>query len=204
MSEKSKIPFPETRHSLLARLKSTKSQQAWEEFITLYRPIIFRIARGHGLQEADAQDLTQTVLISISKSIESWEPRDDKVKFRHWVRKVVKNAILKALTRKPRDQAVGGSAVQGLLEIKPTAEEQIEKTLILEQQREIYFRAAACVKAEVTSNSWQIFQLAVVEGVPIEKVAEQLEKSIGAAYAARGRVMKRLKATVQRFEEELG
>ena len=50
------------------------------------------------------------------------------------------------------------------------------------------------------TDTWKVFQLAVVEGVPIEEVAEQLGKSIGAAYAARGRVMKRLKQAIQRLE----
>ena len=203
MSEKHKTPFPETRHSLLARLKSTDSQIAWEEFATIYRPVIFRIARSRGLQEADAQDLTQTVLLSISKSITTWEPHDESVRFRHWIRRVVKNAILKALTRRPRDQALGGSAAEEFLEIQPKDEDEIERAVEIEHQREIYFRAAALVKAEVATDTWKVFQLAVVEGIPIETVAKKMGKSIGAAYAARGRVMNRLKKAVERLEENM-
>ena len=48
--------FPETQSYLLASLKSPESREAWEEFVVIYRPVIYRMARRHGLQDADAQD----------------------------------------------------------------------------------------------------------------------------------------------------
>ncbi|MEM7558018.1 MAG: sigma-70 family RNA polymerase sigma factor [Planctomycetota bacterium] len=192
--------FPDTRASLLVQLRSKDDERAWQEFVTIYRPVIYRIARARGLQDSDAQDLAQTVLVSVAGAIDSWEPREE-TRFRNWLRKVASNAILKALTRRPKDQAAGGSAAENIFDGQAITEEQLERDMQFESDREIYHRAARLVQAEIASDTWLVFQLAVVEGIPIEQVASQVGKSVGAAYAARGRVMKRLQAAVERLQK---
>jgi RNA polymerase sigma-70 factor (ECF subfamily) len=58
--------FPTTRISLLMRVRDHGDRQAWTDFVTLYRPVSYRFARRRGLQEADAQDLTQSVLTAVA------------------------------------------------------------------------------------------------------------------------------------------
>jgi hypothetical protein len=48
---------PETRVSLILRLPNAADAEAWNEFVALYRPLIFSLARGGGLQAADAEEL---------------------------------------------------------------------------------------------------------------------------------------------------
>ena len=50
---------PATRPSLLVRLRNLQDQQSWEEFYTIYQPLVFRMARNQGFQDADASELTQ-------------------------------------------------------------------------------------------------------------------------------------------------
>ena len=192
--------FPATRASLLLQLKSGDDEAAWHDFVTTYRPVIYRIARKRGLQDADAQDLAQKILISVANALPSWEPRE--ARFRHWLRRVTRNAVLNQLTRRPKDAAVGGTAALELLADQSSGEaDKLDYEFTLEYRRELYFRAAAMVQAEVAAESWQVFQLAVIENSPIEDVAQQTGKSIGAAYACRGRVMNRLRSTVKQLEE---
>ena len=54
--------FPETAESLILQVVDSSNRAAWDQFEQLYRPVIFRIAVGKGLQEADALDLVQQVL----------------------------------------------------------------------------------------------------------------------------------------------
>ena len=199
---KSDSEFPETQASLLLQIQAGDDSDAWQQFVAIYRPIIYRLARRHGLQDADAQDLAQQVLLSIASSIERWQKSDESVRFRHWLRKVAKNAICNALTRRPRDRAAGGTSVQGLLEEQGDDGDELAREIELEHRRELFFRAAAVVKTDVAADTWQVFQLAVIEGVPIEEVAARLNKSVGAAYAARGRVMNRLRRLVEELEQQ--
>src|SRR4051812_13582755 len=53
--------LPNTRPSLLVRLRQRADQEAWREFVGLYAPLIYGFGRKHGLQDADASDLTQEV-----------------------------------------------------------------------------------------------------------------------------------------------
>ena len=177
--------------------------KAWSQFTEIYRPIIYRMACNRGLQDADAQDLAQQVLFSISQSIDRWVQNDDKsVRFRHWLRKVARNAILNALTRRPKDGAVGGTKIQIALEAQPESNERFGRELELEHQREVFFHATQLLKQELSTDAWQIFELTVVEGRPTEKVAELVNKSIAATYAARGRAMARIRQIVSRLQQE--
>lgn len=193
--------FPETQHSLLARVRSADEHEAWERFVLMYRPVIYRMARRRGLQDADAQDLTQTVLMRVAGAIDRWEPNEPGVRFRHWLRRVAKNAILNAITRSPKDPGVGGTAVQALLQQQPVDSSDIEEELRLESMRERYLRAAANVQNDVAPDTWRAFQLSVIEQVDCEEVARNIGKSVGTVYAARSRVMRRLREEVKRLEE---
>jgi RNA polymerase sigma-70 factor (ECF subfamily) len=55
--------FPETRVSLLVRIQNSHDEQAWREFVAIYRPVVYLLARKQGLQDADADDLSQRVVI---------------------------------------------------------------------------------------------------------------------------------------------
>ena len=106
--------FPDTQSLLLANIQSLENRVAWAEFVQIYRPVIYRMARRRGMQDADAQDLSQDVLIRISKSIEGWVPQEG-VRFRHWLRKVASNAFVTAVTKSKPLGIMGGSAAEQIL-----------------------------------------------------------------------------------------
>ena len=62
---------PETRPSLLVRVRDPADRAAWQEFVEIYRPVILRIARQKGMQAADAEDVAaEVVLAAVAKAIE--------------------------------------------------------------------------------------------------------------------------------------
>ena len=60
---------PITRASLLIQIRDGANHAAWQEFVGLYGPVIYGFARKRGLQDADAADLMQDVLRSVSSAI---------------------------------------------------------------------------------------------------------------------------------------
>ena len=61
-----------TRTSLLLRLRQAPpDQEAWAEFVDRYGPQIHGWCRRWGLQEADAQDVTQTVLLRLASKLQT-------------------------------------------------------------------------------------------------------------------------------------
>ena len=87
--------FPDTSHSLISRVKDLGDGAAWTEFLGIYQPVVFRMARRRGLQDADAQDVMQQVFLSIARSIEGWTPGDLQPPFRAWLTTIARNAITK-------------------------------------------------------------------------------------------------------------
>lgn len=194
--------FPETRESLLLQVQDPNNRDAWELFAQIYRPVIVRIARSRGLQHADAQDLSQQVLMAVASAIGDWEKRHESMRFRHWLSRVTKNAILNALMRRPRDQAVGGSSIEVLLREAVDRDGATRALIETELRRELYLRAAEMVKVEFRPESWQAFELSIADDLTIEEVAEQLGKSIGAIYTARSRIMFRLREVISELGDQ--
>jgi RNA polymerase sigma-70 factor (ECF subfamily) len=191
---------PETRPSLLIRLKDQGDQAAWTEFVNVYRPVIYRLATKRGMQHADAEDLAQQVLASLARAIERWEDDPQRARFRTWLRRVANNAIVNALTRGKPDRASGDSEVEALLHEHPARNCADSALVRLEVRREILCRAAKQVRKEFQSATWCAFWLTSVEGGAVEDAASKLGKSLGSVYAARSRVMRRLKEKIEEFE----
>jgi RNA polymerase sigma-70 factor (ECF subfamily) len=73
---------PATRQSLLVRLKDPRDGQAWGEFVAIYAPLIDRLARAKGFQEADAADLAQDVFRAVAGAIDRYDPDPARGSFR--------------------------------------------------------------------------------------------------------------------------
>ncbi|HEY3963517.1 MAG TPA: sigma-70 family RNA polymerase sigma factor [Planctomycetaceae bacterium] len=192
---------PETRPSLIVRLRNRDDDEAWFEFTEIYRPVIYRLACRGGMQPADADDLVQQVLSSVARVIDRWEDDPERARFRTWLSRVATNAILNALTRRTSDRGAGGSEIHDLLDRHPAGGPDSDLVRI-EHRREVFRWAARQVRPEFQPETWDAFWLTAVEGRDINDVARELHRSHGSIYAARSRVMRRLREKVSEWEEE--
>jgi len=193
---------PETRPSLLVRLKDRTDDQAWFEFTEIYRPIVFRLASRRGLQPADADDLVQQVFSAVARVIDSWEIDPQRGRFRTWLSRVATNAILNALSRERPDRGSGDSKLHELLDALPVADGPDSEMVRAEHRREVFRWAARQIRPEFQTDTWNSFWLTAVEGRDVADVARDGQRTCGAVYAARSRVMRRLKEKVAEWEEE--
>ena len=191
---------PETRHSLIQRLQDGGDDTAWEEFASIYRPIIVRIALRKQMQFDDAEDLAQQVLLSVLKNIKKWKADPERARFRTWLQTVVRNALLNALSRKPKDQSPGGTDSLHQLHQHPDRADSL--WFDMEWQRETLRCVAQQVCFEFESKTWIAFWDTAIEQLPAQEVAERLGKSVGAIYIARSRVMQRIKQRIAELDED--
>jgi len=173
---------PETSESLIERVKDSANVEAWTDFLDVYRPLILRMARRKNLQDADAQDVCQKVLFAVSQAISQWEPHPDHP-FRAWLGRIARNAILNAVTRRPKDQATGLSEVELLLREVAADNDDDSAELMLETRRQLFQRASQIVRCEFTAITWQMFWETEVEGQSVETVAEACGRTAGAISA---------------------
>ena len=200
--------WPETRESLILRARNPQDDAAWNELIAVYRPVVCRLARNRGLQHADADDLAQGVFASVAKAIEKWQPSEEGPRFRNWLARICRNAILNALTRVRPDAPTGNSSVAQLLHQLPAGENfacdgnaELEQMLLRESRLEAIRWAANEIQGEFTETTWGIFHATAMEGRPASEVALAFDRSVGAVYAARCRVAARLKQKVEELSD---
>src|SRR5688572_32220569 len=108
---------PLTRVTLLNRLRDGTDSDAWREFIRLYGPVVYGFARNRGLQDADAADLMQDVMRSVSVAAQdlNYDPR--KGSFRGWLFTVTRNKVFNFLSKqKNRVQAAGDTGTRERLD----------------------------------------------------------------------------------------
>src|SRR5688572_21825063 len=82
---------PDTRASLILRLPNAADVAAWDEFVAVYEPLVFRLALGRGLQPADADDLVQEVFSAVANQVGEWLQRMDRGSFRAWLLRIARN-----------------------------------------------------------------------------------------------------------------
>ena len=195
-------PSPETRPSLLVRLIDRADQEAWHEFARIYGPVVYRLALRKGLQHADAEDLAQQVLTAVSKAIDRWQIDPTRAKFSTWLNRIAHNLVINALTRAAPDRAAGDTGMTEHLHQHAAPGGPDSDLIRIEFRREVFRWAADQIRHEFRTATWDAFWLTAVEGQTVEQAAEGLGMSSGAIYAARSRVMRRLKEKVDEFDKD--
>jgi RNA polymerase sigma-70 factor (ECF subfamily) len=196
-----KPPVPETRNSLILRLPDKGDVEAWGQFVSIYEPLVYRLARAKGFQHADAQEIVQEVLVAVSRAVQRWTPDPARGRFRDWLFRIARNLMINFLTRR-KHLPIGAadSRIAELLEnaADPNCDESA--TFDLEYRRELFRWAADQVRGQVKQRTWSAFWKTSVDGRAIAEVAGELEMSVGAVHIARCRVLGRLREAVKRLE----
>jgi RNA polymerase sigma-70 factor (ECF subfamily) len=194
---------PVTSPSLLIRLRDRGDHAAWSQFVSIYQPLIHRFARKHGLQDADAADLTQEVLRAVSGSIERLDYDARRGTFRGWLFTVVRNTLCNFVERRRRQvQGSGDTGVQESLDQQPGPIDEPEAEWDREYERRLFSWAAEQVRGSVQPATWQAFWRTAVEGQSGQDVARALGMSVASVYLAKSRVMARLKDQIRQLQLE--
>lgn len=195
-------PPPETRESLIQRLPNAADGEAWDRFVEIYEPLLFRLARAKGFQTADAEDFVQQVLLAVARAVGRWVADEGRGKFRAWLFRIAQNLAVNFLAR-PKHQrwGTGDSQMAQWLEEQPAKGQDSSELFLLEYRRELFRWAAEQVRSQVSIRQWKGFWMTSVEEKPIRDVAQELGMSVGAVYVARSRITKRIRAMIQEFEE---
>jgi RNA polymerase sigma-70 factor (ECF subfamily) len=194
---------PATRSSLLVRLRDARDAPAWSQFVALYAPLIHGFACKHGLQDADAADLTQDVLAIVARTMRGLEYDAAKGSFRGWLFTAVRNKLRDFVTRrKPYHQGTGDTGVQGLLSEQPAREAEDSVLWEQEYERRLFHCAAEHVRKRVSEPTWHAFWQTAIDGKNAKEVAAGLKITPAAVYLAKSRVMAQLKREIEELREE--
>jgi RNA polymerase sigma factor (sigma-70 family) len=191
---------PDTRESLILRLPSSQDALAWREFIAIYEPLIIRFAGRRGLQEADAREIAQNVLIAVAKSVDRWQPDRERGRFRAWLFRIARNQLINWIS-KQATQASSARAIDGSALEQFPSEDYRAAEIELEYRREMFRVAAAQARDSFSASTWDAFWRTAVLAESVDSVAASLELSPGAVYIARSRVTSKIRDIIVQLED---
>jgi RNA polymerase sigma-70 factor (ECF subfamily) len=185
--------------TLLGRIRRQPGDQdAWRDFVQRYGPRIFKWCLDWDLQAADAQDVTQSVLLKLVERLKTFA-YDPSGSFRAWLKTVTQHALSDFLDGRRRQPAGGGAAVAVLeaQEARVGLAERLEE----EFDRELLEEAMLRVRLRVAPNRWDAFRLTALEGLSGAEAAERLGMLVATVYTARNQVQQMLREEVRRLED---
>ncbi|MEP3477793.1 MAG: sigma-70 family RNA polymerase sigma factor [Fuerstiella sp.] len=184
----------ETSLSLLQQMRDSPEQEAWNRLHRLYEPLIRKWLVRYDLQPNDADDVTQEVLLAVSRDIGNFDHNGRTGAFRAWMKMILVNRLRKFWhSRDRRPTAGGGSDMQRrLAELDDPAS---QATLIWNQEHDqhVLSQVMKIVEARVEPTQWAAFQMTAFDGVKPQAAAEKLGISLNAVLIAKSRVLSRLR-----------
>ena len=198
-------PTPErhdsvTSLSLLSALRDdVRQHRAWPDFVARYGARIEGWCRRWGLQDADARDVAQNVLLQLARQMRSFR-YDRNGRFRSWLKTIAWRAWVDYLKSQKKNLARPGS--EGLLQQLDTVEakDDLMAGLDDEANREILEVAIRRVRRRVNEGTFEAFRLMAFEGLSGADAAERTGMKVGSVFVAKSRIDKMLSEEVALVE----
>jgi RNA polymerase sigma-70 factor (ECF subfamily) len=193
------VDIPTTRVTLLTHLRQNPNDQAgWNEFVERYGRHIYRWCRQWRLQDADAEDVTQDILVKLNQKLRAFA-YDPSRSFRGWLKTVAHHTWQDFEDSRRRAQAVSGVPVQErmlTLEARDDFAQKLEQAFDLE----LLEAAKARVRLRVAPHTWEAFRLLAIECLPVAEVAARVRLQVAMVYVARSKVQKMLQEEIGKLE----
>jgi RNA polymerase sigma-70 factor (ECF subfamily) len=190
-----------TRPSLLIRLRDSRDSEAWSTFVDTYAPLIHRYCRRRGLQDSDAADITQEVLVQVSRSVRSFDYQRERGRFRDWLGSVTHSKLARHARSGSRVvSGAGGSATDPLDQV---ASPEQDSEWAEEFNAQVLRVALERIRVHFEPPTWRAFELAWCQDRPAPEAARELGLTASAVYVAKSRVLKRLREEILSLAEDL-
>ncbi|MHC4880784.1 MAG: RNA polymerase sigma factor [Planctomycetota bacterium] len=179
-----------TSTSLLQRVRE-RDEQAWENLVYIYGPLVETWCRKWTLRSEDVADVFQEVFAAVDQRIHAFRKERPSDSFRGWLWTITRNKVtdhIRRVTRLP--QATGGTDAHMRIQQVPLEEplDDAESTVISPAHRGLDL-----IRSSFTDQTWQAFEAVAVHGRTPKDVAADLGMEPMAVYKAKSRVMQRLR-----------
>ena len=176
--------------TLLERLRTPGDEEAWRRLVDLITPLLLGWSRRVGLSDDDAADLAQDVFTILTEQLPTFE-YDPQRSFRAWLKTIAMNKW-RERSRRPRVVSLDGT---GMLADIPGPDP--DATWENEYRYQLVVQTLQAIKDEFQPRTWQACWEVVARGRPTAEVAAELRMTAGALYAAKCRVLKRLRQEIE-------
>ncbi|MEL7499368.1 MAG: sigma-70 family RNA polymerase sigma factor [Planctomycetota bacterium] len=184
----------ETSLSLLERLCQSPENESWNRLAELYTPWIRAWLRRYDVQDSDAYDLVQEVLLAVSKDLSKFEHAGHPGAFRGWLKAILINRLRKFWrARDRRPQARGDSDIDARLAQLDDPASEMSQIWNREHDQYVLRQLMALAEPHFEPKSWKAFCRVALDGAKADAVAQELGISRNAVVIAKCRVLSRLR-----------
>jgi len=188
-----------TSATLLSLLRQMPPDQAaWAQFTERYGRKIYAWCRQWNLQEADAEDVTQAVLMKLAEKMRTFE-YDSTKSFRAWLKTVSRHAWSDFLSSLKAVVAAGGSQAHEFLQAV-AARDDLFRRLDDEFDRELLDEAMARVRLRVTPRTMDAFERTALKGQSGAEVGQALGMKVATVFVAKSKVQKMLQEELAKLD----
>ena len=188
----------ETSLSLLERLHHSSENESWTRLTDLYTPLIRSWLRRYDVQDSDANDLVQEVLLAVSKNLGKFEHAGHPGAFRGWLKGILVNRLRNFWrARDRRREARGHSDIEARLAELEIPTSELSQLWNQEHDRYVLRQLLELVKPHFASNTWTAFCRVALKGEKPRDVASEMQISLNAVVTAKSRVLGRLRQESQ-------
>jgi RNA polymerase sigma-70 factor (ECF subfamily) len=186
----------DTSITLLERLQNNPSDPlAWSLFVERYHPMIRAWCLQWRLQDSDADDVVQDVLVKLLAAIRKFQ-YDPAQSFRAWLKTVTQHALSDFVRSRRNDPGQMPSPVELIAE-SPDARTDLENRIENAYDAELLELAIDRVKQRVKPATFQAFHLTVVEGGSGAGAAQKLQIPVAHVFVNKHRVQKMIQEEVR-------
>jgi RNA polymerase sigma-70 factor (ECF subfamily) len=182
----------DTRQSLLLRARDG-DEGAWEDLADLYRPLIVGWLRHQGVPANEVDDLVQDILLTVVQSLPSFSHSGRAGAFRAWLRTITRNRTCDFWRGHARQAHAAGGPDADVLAQLEDPDSELNRQWDEEHDRYVLRCLLDLMAEEFEPATMQAFRRVALEGADSAAVARELSLSIGAVYAAKSRVLQRLR-----------
>lgn len=194
-----------TRVTLLAKLRKTDNAEAWTEFEGIYRGFILSLIVRMGINQEDAEDISQAVLTKVWQKIEDFEYNENKGKFHNWLAAMTRNTV-RDFFRTKKNFITGRDSVEyqeQYLDIEKQVLPDIENLAREEWVLHITNLAWDNIKNDIYETKREVFKM-VSQEVPNKEIADKLGISEASVRVYKAEVFEKMRAEINRLNQELG
>lgn len=187
-----------TRASLFSRLKDHADHASWLEFFERYWQLIYRAAVREGLNDAEAQDVVQEVILRVQQQLPEFR-YDPQKSFKGWLLRATHWRTMDQLRRRQR---AGTPTVSPAPSVEEALPPELEAYWDSEWEAALWRAGLTWLKQQVSAEQYQIFDLHVLKGRPVLEVARALDVASPTVYVVKHRLLRLLKPELQRLRDQ--
>ena len=197
-----------TRASLLRRLKQWEDQESWRDFFNTYWKLIYNAAVKAGLNDAEAQDVVQDIVIAVAKKIEDFRYDPALDSFKGWLLYLTRKRIALHYRKRERERgrpSRGAESADVGAELERLPDPAVNFEAIWNEEWEKNLADAALARAKQDSNprQFQIFSCYVLKQWPVKEVAKTLGVTVAQVYLAKHRISALVRKEAKRLHNGL-